>query len=115
MKTKNDIKGFFWHWLSFVAIKNGWDFEGDMLTYAAKEKDNLAFTGPEDTNVNISDVIELVQNNAFSEALHNFLVAVYNKLKENTDIEDSTTLMCSMHSGSSDYFTYEMLKDYVGA
>lgn len=113
MKNKSDIANFFWHYLSEIAIGQGWDFESEMVDSLKDVLDKVAFTDKtKRCKVLVSDLID-VTNNVQNPAFNYFCTIAYNSIKGHKDLTEHTPLMVSMHSGSSDYFTWGMLKDKV--
>lgn len=120
-KNKSSIPAFFFHMISEIAIRLGWDMEDveAMYTVLQSEANEVMFSlkGQEGTFVTVGDLMELSKGNLDNVNFGYFAKELL-KLIENdpeTELADDEPLMVSMHSGSSDYFTYAMLKDYVGA
>lgn len=111
MKTRDSIPAFFWHYLSEDAIRLGWDMESDMFPSLESIKDEVAFTlKGSGVTVTYADLIEVAQGNMTGETFKAFVTGVYDLVK---DQEPHESVIVSMHSGSSDYFTVEMVKDFV--
>lgn len=120
-KDKSSIPAFFWHMLSEVAINLGWDMVDDeaMYTLLQPHHNEVMFSlkGREGTAVTVADLVELSKGDLDNANFKTFAAGLLELVKndKDTELKDTEPLMVSMHSGSSDYFTYEMLKDYVGA
>lgn len=118
MKNKDHIKSFAWHVVCEEALYAGWDFEGDMYSVFTEERLSQVMYSRGDNDVTIGDWVEASKGN-YTEQFTNFWKAVYTHIigqvendKEAPD--DHTPMLVSMHSGSSDYFTWSMVKDFVG-
>lgn len=115
MKNKSAIPSFFWHFLSEVAIQEGWDFESEMIDSLDKIKDEMAFQsrGETPTKVTVADLIQVTRG-IYPESFKQFCIDSFNYINSMEDtVEGHEPIMVSMHSGSSDYFTWGMLKDFV--
>lgn len=116
-KSKEDIKAFAWHLCSLEAIRDGWDMEADMgpvlAQRVATENDPVMYSAGS-ADVHLSDWVAAMKGEhterfmQFWRTVHRSVEAQVANGKEWPDV-----LLVSMHSGSSDYFTKEMLFDLV--
>lgn len=113
-KDSSSIPSFFWHYLAGIAIYQGWDMESEMLDSLEDIKSHVQLVNKNEFNsVTIGDLIEVSKGN-YTQSFKDFCKNAYDyALENNLELKDSDTVMISMHSGSSDYFTWAMLKDFV--
>lgn len=117
-KTKNALPGFFHHYLAETALFHNWDPSSDVTLQAALEHksdiERFSLVGLEGTGVTIGDLIDVINGNLYNNNFKTFCIELHRIISQSEkEKTPNDVLMVSMHSGSSDYFTWEMLVDYV--
>ncbi|AFQ22218.1 hypothetical protein My1_059 [Pectobacterium phage My1] len=114
MKGQSSIPRFFWHYLSEDAIRQGWNMEFDMYDALKPIENEMAFTlKTSGFEIKYKDLIDVAKGNLDNPVFKEFCFLVYHEVDKTSD--RSSTILVSMHSGSSDYFTLGMLEDYVNS
>lgn len=116
-KNKGDIPAFAWHVAAESAIQRGWDYEEDLVEFLKGKMngaDECTHSNSSGAEVYLSDWLEALAG-VYTDRFIAFWRSVDTRIKEQVG-EGKTypdVLMISMHSGSSDYFTKEMLADLL--
>ena len=117
MKTIKDVQSFAWHIVCEEALYAGWEMEGDMYSVFTEDRLQQVMYSRGEADVTIGDWVE-ASKGTFTEQFKAFWKAVYehiqDQVKQGKELPgEHTPMLISCHSGSSDYFTYSMLKDFV--
>lgn len=119
-KDKSDIPMYAWHEAAHSAVMLGWDIESDLHHFLQgkitvnPEDDSECQTNKFGVSLHISDWME-ASKGAYTERFMEFWGGVYRNLKAQVDEGKQwpDVVLVSSHSGSSDYFTKEMLFDLL--
>lgn len=116
MKDHLSIPMYAWHYVAGVALYYGYDFEREIEEFlpaaALVEVEHVLSTGEAVTLMDWFKASKQVYTDDFIA----FVMAVNKLCQEDGDgFSDTTPLLVSSHSGSSDYFTLGMARSFAEA